>query len=200
MPESSRPRRPTFVEPHRLEAMGEGVDPVAQLHAAHETAAVLLHHGRAADDPEVTARLVGLVDEIGLSALADLWATRPARTLPGALWRLYVLREWVTRHPDEVAREYAHGVPFTEPEHVVAGVDPPWPAEIRQVADQILTGVFTGDVAVAFERAAAFCWVVVAGRAHATQGARAALDAARLHDLGHDLKACADLWRCGQLD
>ena len=55
-----------------LELMGVGSDPIAQLHAAHETAAVLLRTGRAADDPSVTQRLVDLVDEIGLSTLADL--------------------------------------------------------------------------------------------------------------------------------
>ena len=45
-----------------------------------------------------------LVDDIGLSTLADLWASRPARTLPGALWRLYLLREWMRGDAAEVAR------------------------------------------------------------------------------------------------
>ena len=69
--------------PDALEALGQGTDPIAQLHAAHETAAALLRVGRAAEDPGVTARLVAIVDEIGLSTLADLWSHRPAATLPG---------------------------------------------------------------------------------------------------------------------
>lgn len=200
MNEERKPRRPIFKGPSALEALGETHDPIAALQAAHETAAVLLHAGRAADDPEVTERLVGLVDEIGLDTLAELWASRPARTLPGALWRLYLLREWMRRSPEEVAREYAWGVPYTEPNHVVAGVEPPGPEEVRTVADRILRGVFTGDFAVALERASAFCRVVVAGRAFATEGTKPALDAARLRDLADDLTACAALWRAGELN
>ncbi len=199
MTEHRRPRRPSYLEPAALEAVGERHDPIAGLQAAHETAAVLVHRGRAATDPETIERLVRLVDEIGLPDLAELWAARPARSLPGALWRLYLLREWMTRHPEAVAREYAAGVRFTEPNHVVAGVDPPGPDEVRQVADQILRGAFTGDFAVALERAAAFCAVVTSGRADLTTGLDAVTQAARLRDLADDLTAAAALWRAGKL-
>jgi len=187
------------MEPAALEARGEPSDPIAQMHAAHETAAVLVRAGQAAADPEVTERLVALVDDIGLSTLADLWAARPARSLPGALWRLYLLREWVRANPGEVAREYYYGVRFTEPNHVIAGVEPPGPDEVTRVADEILRGAFTGDFADALERASAFCLVVVAGRAYATPGTRAAFHALRLRDVADDLAACAGLWRAGRL-
>jgi hypothetical protein len=187
------------MDPTALEARGEPSDPIAQMHAAHEAAAVLVRAGRSASDPEVTERLVTLVDEIGLSTLADLWAARPARSLPGALWRLYLLREWMRADPGGVAREYYFGVRFTEPNHVVAGVEPPGPEEVIRVADEILRGAFTGDFAVALERASAFCYVVVAGRAYATEGRRAAFDALRLRDVADDLAACAGLWRAGRL-
>lgn len=199
MTEHRRPRRPSYLEPAALEAVGERHDPIAGLQAAHETAAVLVHRGRAATDPDTIERLVRLVDEIGLPDLAELWAARPARSLPGALWRLYLLREWMTRHPEAVAREYAAGVRFTEPNHVVAGVDPPGPDEVRQVADQILRGAFTGDFAVALERAAAFCAVVTSGRADLTTGLDAVTQATRLRDLADDLTAAAALWRAGKL-
>ena len=89
--ENRPPRRPAFRDPAVLELLGEGSDPIARLHAAHETARVLVQTGRAADDRGMAERLLALVDEIGLSTLADLWAHRPAATLPGALWRLYLL-------------------------------------------------------------------------------------------------------------
>lgn len=185
--------------PDALEALGQGTDPIAQLHAAHETAAALLRVGRAAEDPGVTARLVAIVDEIGLSTLADLWSHRPAATLPGALWRLYLLREWTVSDPDGAAREYAAGVRFTEPNHAVAGVDPPGPAEVRRVADAILRGAFTGDFAIALERASAFCHVVASGRAEVARG-RSELDrAVKLQDMAHDLAEDARLWRSGDL-
>lgn len=200
MSESHRPRRPSFRDPAALEALGEPSDPIAELHAAHETAAVLLHTGRASGDPETTRRLVALTDEIGLATLADLWSSRPARTLPGALWRLYLLREWVQTDPTGAAREYAAGIRFTEPNHAVAGAEPPGPDEVRRVADEILRGVFAGDFAIALERAAAFCRVVSSGRADVAAGSRAVLQAGRVQTMATDLAACAGLWRAGKLD
>lgn len=200
MTQPRRPRRPSYLEPAALEAVGDRDDPVARLHAAHETAAVLVHRGRAAADPGTVERLVGLVDQIGLPTLAELWASRPARSLPGALWRLYLLREWMIRQPEAVAREYAAGIRFTEPNHAVAGIDPTGPQEVLRAADQILRGAFTGDFAVALERAAAFCLVVTSGRADITAGSDAVGQAARLRDLADDLRACAELWQAGRLE
>lgn len=199
MSESRRIHRPTVREPARLEPLGEASDPIAALHAAHETAAVLLHAGQAADDPAVTDRLVAIVEETGLSTLADLWAERPAHSLPGALWRLYLLREWIRSDPDGVAREYAAGVRFTEPNHAVAGVEPPGPDEVLRAADEILRGAFTGDFAVALERAASFCHVVACGRADVSPGGRAVRLAGRLQQTANDLTAAAALWRAGTL-
>lgn len=200
MDEPRRPRRPSSREPAALEALGGRSDPFAEIHAAHETAAALLRTGRSATDPETTERLIALVDEIGLSTLAEVWAPRPARSLPGALWRLYLLREWVATDPIGAAREYRAGIRFTEPNHAVAGVDPPGPDEVRQVADDILRGVFRGDLALALERAAAFCHVVSSGRADVSEGPRAAAQAARLQTMANDLTACAQLWRSDALE
>lgn len=200
MSEPHKPRRPSFREPAALEALGEPSDPFAALEAAHESAAALLHTGRASQDPAVTERLVELTAEVGLDTLAEVWSGRPARSLPGALWRLYLLREWVGLNPDEAAREYAAGIRFTEPNHAVAGVDPPGPTEVRAVADEILRGAFTGDFAVALERAAAFCQVVASGRADVTDGPKAVLTAARLQEMAVDLSASARLWRADRLE
>lgn len=200
MTEARKPRRPSFQEPTALEALAERSDPIAQLHAAHETAAALLHTGHAAGDPAVTRRLVALVDEVGLPTLAELWADRPAHSLPGALYRLYLLREWMITAPDAVARQYTAGIRFTEPNHAVAGVEPPGPDEVRRVADEILRGAFTGDFALALDRAAAFCQVVVSGRADLARGTQDLGRAGRLQQLARDLTTCARLWRAGDLN
>jgi hypothetical protein len=183
-----------------MEAFGGTVDPLKEIEAAHQTAAVLVHAGRAAHDPAMTARLVDIVEELGLSTVADLWAHRPARSLPGALWRLYVLREWVRRSPDEASLDYSAGVRFADVDHAVAGpADPPGPTEVTALADAILAGVFEGDLAVALERAAAFCRVVAAGRADRSEGEEAATRAAHLLDTADDLTAAAALWRRNEL-
>lgn len=184
--------------------------PAETTEVAHQTAAVLVGTGRAAHDPVITARLVALVDELGLSTVADLWAGRPGRSLPGALWRLYALREWVRRQPVEASRQYAAGIRFTDVGHAVAGVaEPPGPDEVTALADEILTGVFAGDLAVALERAAAFASVIAAGRAdlaHDRDGTDPAsagaltTSAAAMQRTGEDLVASARLWRAGELD
>lgn len=184
-------------------------DPAQLTEAAHETAAVLVGTGRAASDPDLTSRLVALVDELGLSTLAELWADRPARSLPGALWRLYALREWVQRAPEEASADYAAGMRFTDVNHVLVGVaEPPGPEELRELTDAILRGVFDGDLAVALHRAAAFCRVVAAGRAeraHTTDaqdreaaGTQTRRAASMLGTAG-DLEAAARLWLAGEL-
>ena len=195
-----QPRRPAMMSPAAMEAFGGTVDHMQEIEAAHQTAAVLVHAGRAANNPTVTARLVDLVEELGLSTVADLWAHRPARSLPGALWRLYVLREWVRRAPDEASLDYTAGVRFADVDHAVAGAaEPPGPSEVTTLADAILAGVFEGDLAVALERAAAFCRVVAAGRADRSEGEEAATRAAHLLDTADDLTAAASLWRQGEL-
>ena len=193
-----RPRRPVHYGPDAMEAHGPTHDPMEQVLAAHETAAVLVHAGRSSDDAEVTGRLVDLVEHIGMPALASLWSARPARSLPGALWRLFALREWVTRSPEQAAREYAAGMRFSEVSHAVAGVaEPPGPDQLRSLTSAILTGVFDGDLAVALDRAAAFCLVVAAGRADLHEADPH--PAASLLETGRDLSACANLWRKGLL-
>ncbi|GGM99005.1 hypothetical protein GCM10009721_27510 [Terrabacter tumescens] len=195
------PRRPAFFSEAALEAHGPAYDPTEQIHVAHETALALVHAGRAAADPAVTRKLVALVDDIGLSTLAELWSQRPARSLPGALWRLYVLREWVRRAPEEASREYAAGIRFTGPNHAVAGAaEPPGPQEMSRVIDEVLRGVFEGDLAVALERASAFCRVVSAGRADISLGDEAAEQAANVLVMAEDLTVCARLWRADALD
>lgn len=200
--------RPTAMPPEALDDIAQArLDPAVVTQVAHDTAAALVRRGRDEGDPQVLDRLVTFTDDVGLSTAADLWASCPARSLPGALWRLYALREWVRRDPGGVSAEYRSGLCYADVAAVVAGVaTPPGPDEVRALADTILRGVFTGDLDVALERAGAFCRVVAAGRASReradageARSAAEAAGAANLLQMGQDLHACARLWRQGDL-
>jgi hypothetical protein len=204
-PVEHRPRRPTLLGKAAMDSLGGAPDPAELAEVAHATASLLVDSGRRSQDPETRSRLVSLVDEVGLDTLADLWATRPARSLPGALWRLYVLREWVRRDAEAATTDFAAGRALAEVAEVVAGAaEPPTPEALRALLDAALHGVFGGDLAVALERAGAFCRVVVAGRAHRADDVEvhdpvsaAALtrSSGSLLQTAEDLEAAAVLWR-----
>jgi hypothetical protein len=164
--EPRRHHRPVPFDPAQAAALPGDADPQLRGEIAHTTAAALVHRARASQDPDVVQRLVALVETEGLDMVAAMWADSPADTLPGALWRLYVLREWVRRDPATVADRYRMGVASAPVHDVVAGVvSPPGSADVRAVADAVLSGVYAGDLAVALERAAAFCQVLATGAA-----------------------------------
>lgn len=165
-------------------------DPAQLAELAHAAASLLVYGNtdgapvavdaadRAARDDEATARFVHLADEIGLEAIAEIWSTAPAVSLPGVLWRLYALREWIVRNPRRSAEEYMTGRNVSRAEglggrirvdaylaELVAGIeDPPGPDEVARAADEILAGAFRGDFTMALLRAAAFAEVAAAGR------------------------------------
>lgn len=204
-------RRPAMLTPEQSEAIVGDADPALRSEMAHTTAQALVHGGReGAADPELVQRLIALVDTEGLDAVAELWAQSPAHTLPGALWRLYLLREWVRRDPDTIAERYRLGAHRAEVAGVVAGVaTPSGPEEIRRVADAVLSGVYRGDLGVALDRAAAFLRVLATGSAmdadwvELSDSERAGLltrRAGSLLDTAADLEESAGLWRADRLD
>lgn len=205
-----RPRRPALFTSAQFETQAGSLDPADVAEVAHQSAAALVGEGRTNQDPEVRRRLVALVDEIGLSTIAELWSQRPPVSLPGVLWRLYVLREWVQRDPAGAAADYSAGLPVAHVSHAIAGsAEPPNPEALQELADSILTGMFAGDVAVALERASAFCRVISAGRAHRADTSDAHDDmlataqthsASALLTTASDLERSAAAWRAGKLD
>jgi hypothetical protein len=192
-----------MLSPMQADELPGDVDPALRSDIAHTTASAIVHQGRrGGDDPELVARLVGLVEAEGLDVVAAMWADSPATTLPGALWRLYVLRDWVRRDPHTLAERYRLGV--------VAGVAaPPGPVELRDVVDAVLSGVYTGDLAVALERGAAFCRVLATGAAldadylettDASAAQRLTRGASSLVRTAEELEQAAGLWRADRLD
>lgn len=200
-----RPHRPT---PYAdltgfIDAAG-GVSPSSRAEVAAATAAVLVHAGRSADDD----RFVALVDKVGIDTLAALWRDSDPVSLPGALWALYLLRQWSRTNPEQVRLLWRAGAPLAPADAAVAGFgDDADAAAVQAGADAILRGVYRGDLAVAFERAAAAFRVLGEGR---RDRAEALIDAderdaenslaARNEQVGTDLSAAARHWRAGTLD
>ncbi|MCK0110761.1 hypothetical protein MWU75_01210 [Ornithinimicrobium sp. F0845] len=198
--------KPIPVPPESIDANTAAPDQLEVAEMAHRSAAVLVDRGRASDDPELQRRLVELPRTVGLQTLAEVWSERPARTLPGALWRLYVLDEWVQRSPEAVAQAFTAGAAHAEVYRVISGVvEPPRPEDLRELTHQILSGVYEGDLDVALERAAAFCHVAATGLAvlHESDDESSRSEelrrAARLQETAADLQACAKLWLRGDL-
>lgn len=193
-----RPRRPVMPGEAAFEALPGGDDPALRAEIAHRTAALLVRGARSRRDEAVADRIVHLADEHGLDTVADLWADAPPDSLPGALWRLYLLRSWVQASPTAAAREYAAGRRHAPVHEVVAGVvDPPGPAEVRELSDAVLRGVATGDLSTTLHRAAAFARIVASGRADLPEAD--AVAAARLVTLAEQLESAACAERAGQL-
>jgi len=208
---TERPHKPVKFAGHQFADIQGGEDPAAVSRMAHETAAALVDRVRQERDPEVVDRLVRFTDENGIDAIAELWSRATPRSLPGALWRIYLLRTMIRTDADAISLFYQRGAlgPRTIDPVVAGAPDPAGPAEVLDVADQILRGVFTGDLAIALDRAAAFCRVVAHGcasladDADATEPERATeltTRALRLTEIAGDLSASSKLWRSGGLD
>lgn len=185
-----------------IDAAG-GALPTSRAEVAAATAAVLVEAGRAHASPD-GRRFVELADQIGLDTMAALWQDAEPVSLPGALWALYLLRQWCRASTEEVRMLWRAGAPSAPADAVVAGVAEPEDASsVLAVADAVLSGVYRGDLAVALERAAALFRVVAAGRrelagADERGDAERAL-AARNERAATDLSAAAAKWRAGTL-
>jgi len=149
-----------------FESILGGTDPALVQEAADRAAAVLVRGARESDDPQVAERILHLADDEGIETIAEVWSGSPPDTLAGCLWRLFLLRSWVHADPAGVAREYDAGRSRAQVAGVVAGVaDPPGPAELQTMVDEVLRGIAGSDFADVLLRAAAFARVVAAGRA-----------------------------------
>jgi hypothetical protein len=203
--------KPALFGGGEFEAFRGGDDPAAVLRSAHDSARMLLARARDADDPAIVDRLVSYTDDHGIDALAELWARSSPHSLPGALWRIYLIRVLIRQDPDGIALLFQRGTEVLSTiDPVVAGTPlPAGPEEVTELADRILRGVFDGDFAIALERAAAFCRVTAAGALSIADDQEAASPeratelttrAQRLITTAEELMACARMSRAQTLD
>ncbi|WP_259606499.1 MULTISPECIES: DNA-directed RNA polymerase subunit beta [Microbacterium] len=202
--------RPVRRPPESFDNIVGAADPAEQARVAHATAAALLERTRRDETGETAERLIAFASEHGIDEIAELWSHAPARSLPGALWRLYLLQIAIRSDATTTAMLYERGrVELRSADAVIAGAPAPaGPGELVALVDTILRGVFRGDFAVALDRAAAYCRVQASGATHtaddyeATEPGRASdltRRALRLSTYADDLTASASAWRRGAL-
>lgn len=205
-----RHHKPKPFAPMDFDPFEGGADPARVSEAAHLSAHALVQAGKLNEDPAIRERLVRLAEDEGLEVIAELWSKAPARSLPGALWRLYAIRAATVNNPEAMASFFAAGSRQAQVERLVAGAaEPPGAEELCTMTSSILTGAFEGEFDVALERTAAYCRVIALGQAEQADAAelshpdRATLMTSRAHALlktAEDLEAAAASWRRGELD
>jgi hypothetical protein len=203
--------RPTRFPGERFEAYQGGEDPAEILRVAHDSAHALIDRGRATDDSAIVDRLVAFTDQHGVDSLAELWARTSPTSLPGALWRIYLIRAVVRQDATGTSTLFQRGTEVlgTIDAAVAGAVIPTGPAEILALADEILRGVYRGDFGVALDRAAAFCRVMGAGATsiaddqevlNPERASELTTRALRLSTTAQELTSCGRLWRSGSLE
>lgn len=70
--------------------------------------------------------------------IAELWSSAEPDSLPGILWRLYLLRTWMRKNRESIARLWRAGEPVATTASAIAGVDQaPTEDDIAHIADSI---------------------------------------------------------------
>lgn len=211
---SKRPAHPAQLSDDQIGLLGDSsVDPQKISEMSHMSAMALLHRVHAEQDPQIVQRVLTLVDTEGLDLIAELWAKSEPDTLPGVMWRLYLLRDWMRKNSRSLPRFWTLGEPNEGPDSVIAGINEyPTAEDIIETADSILSGAFTGDFAIALDRAAVFLDVVCRGmERHAMRAQKEGRRgneyvsqlrgaAAHLLETSRQFRRCANLWREGKLD
>lgn len=203
-------RRPKLMPVENFEHQPGGLDPAEVVSAAQTVAAQLVATGQDPEADDATVDwLVELVDDVGLDTMAEMWSNAPAVTFGGALWRLYSLQQATQRHGDMWAAWYRSGYDAYASRVIAGATEPPQAKDLQQLITRILTGIYSGDFAIALERGGAYARVIAAGQhQHAERledinpEAAAALEhrSVKLQRTATELELCATAWRQGRLD
>ena len=119
---SSRPSRPAQLDPAVADGLAGGMDPQALSEMSHLSAAALLDRVRHSEDPAVVERVLTLVETVGVDEIAELWSDAEPDSLPGVLWRLYMLRTWMRSNRDSIAHLWRLAEPVATTASAIAGV------------------------------------------------------------------------------
>lgn len=106
------PRRPAMLDAEQAENIPGAEDAASSSEVAHLVAQTLL--GIEKESDENVQRLRQLLESGGIDTVSELWSTSPASTLPGTLWRLYLVYQWYLRDPQLVNERFQQGLAALE--------------------------------------------------------------------------------------
>ena len=106
------PRRPAMLDAEQAENIPGAEDAASSSEVAHLVAQTLL--GIEKESDENVQRLRQLLESGGIDTVSELWSTSPAGTLPGTLWRLYLVYQWYLRDPQLVNERFQQGLAALE--------------------------------------------------------------------------------------
>jgi len=124
------------------------MDPAERSAIAHATAQLLVSRQATGEDSERVEKLVSFAEEHGLDTLAELWSSAHPVTLPGALWRLYLVKAALSHNLHDASEVFSRGLEGLKGiDAVVVGApNPLTPQAFLVILDDILRGAFPGRV------------------------------------------------------
>lgn len=106
------PRRPAMLDAEQAENIPGAEDGARSSEVAHLVAQTLL--GIEKDTDQNVQHLRELLESGGVDTVSELWSASPANTLPGTLWRLYLVYQWYLRDPKLVNERFQQGLSALE--------------------------------------------------------------------------------------
>ncbi len=137
-------RRPASLEQADAEMIVGDEDPAAESEIAHTTAWALLGVTSGDFDKKAVAQLQTSVRAEGVDIIAAAWARSPEFTLPGALWRIYLLWQWHQMNSEVIEERYHEGVEAMREKGLDADAQPPL-AEVIRGIEGVLAGYANED-------------------------------------------------------
>lgn len=152
-----KPRRPAQLKPDQIDLIEGGADIAYNSELAHAAAqAVVPLPTPQALEPEIVERVKVLIQEEGADAVADFWADSPEDSLPGVLWRGFLLHEWIRRYPQDASERYEAARVYHTQERPEVLELVARPEEVRSAWAEVLRAGFTGDFAEVLRKSARF--------------------------------------------
>lgn len=156
-------KRPASLDQAEAEAIEGDEDPAAESEIAHTTAWALLGVPNADFDEKAVKKLQESVRSEGVDIIAAAWGRSPAFTLPGALWRIYLLWQWHQMNPEVLQDRYDEGIAAMREQGLDVDGQPPL-AEVIRGTEGVLAGYANeDDLAAVLEASAGAMRVMASG-------------------------------------